>query len=108
MNVISEISSKEYLLQISGSFLKWMKECLLCFEVSDMNQLVASPEHFRKLIDLLSINSDMHDLTELVGHTSTDEIFQELFKILDSAFQVRANGRTPSKWAWTHSSGIRF
>lgn len=88
MNIISEISSKEYLQRIAPSFLKWIKECLLCFEVADFSQLISTPDHLRKLVDLLSINSEMHDLTELVGLTSTTEILKEIFKIQDEALQV--------------------
>ena len=89
INATSEMVQKEYLTKISASFFKWLKETLLCFELATADQILSHSEYFQKLIYLLSINSEMEDLAELVGLTDSLEILKEIFKILDETFRVR-------------------
>lgn len=84
----SNVTNKDYIKKLGPSFFKWLQESLLCFELKSSEEILSYPEYFQKLIDLLSINSEMLELSELVGLTSGIEIIKEIFKIINQTFQV--------------------
>ena len=88
INPVSELAKPDYMAKLSPSFFKWLQESLLCFDLKTSDEILSSQEYFRKLIDLLSINPEMLELSELVGLTSSLEIMKEIFKIIEEAFKV--------------------
>ena len=95
INPVSEMAKREYISKVSASFFKWLQESLLCFELKTSEEILSSPEYFCKLIDLISINSEMLELSELVGLTSSLEIIKEIFKIMEDAYKVRILTKDP-------------
>jgi hypothetical protein len=89
----NNLTSKEYLSSLSPSFFKWLQECLLCFELSTFEEILASSEYFQKLVSLLAITSEMNDLMELIGFEETRVIIKEIFKGFDEMFNVSALAR---------------